>query len=337
MGGRALLQAGIETKRIDRDSFDKLYIELEPKLKTIYNKVQLIPFYETKETFGDMDILVSEPKEDLGIKGGDDFRRMFQKLFNPKAFVHNGNVISFDQNNFQVDIIKTKPKYWQTTLTYYSYNDLGNLMGRIARKLGFRYGHYGLKGAYKSKYGFNDYEFFISDDIPKIFEFLGFDYNIFKSGFDTLEEIFEYVVGSEYFDPKVFAYENLDHTNRVRNKKRDSYQKFIEYIEKLNFDLSYVSTKDKDYHFERARIMFGDDLRNQIETFKVYDEELNKVRQKFNGNIVMEIINLKGQELGEFIRLFKNNIPNNFNSFNQYILETDEEQIKKDIKNFSEK
>lgn len=335
MGGRALLQAGIETKRIDRDSFYKLYDELEPKLQTIYNKVQLIPFYRTKETFGDMDILVSEPKEDLGIRGANDFRLLFQKLFNPKAIIHNGNVWSFDQDNFQVDIIKTKPKYWDTTLTYYSYNDLGNLMGRIARRLGFRYGHYGLKGVYKSKYGFNDYEFFISDDIPKIFEFLGFYYDEFKLGFDTLEDIFEYVIDSDYFDPNIFAYENLDHTNRVRNKKRDSYQKFIEYISVDNFEVSEF--EGKDYHFERARIMFGEDLKNQIETFKVYDEQLNKIRQKFNGNIVMDITKLQGKELGEFISLFKNNIPNNFNSFNQYILETDEEQIKKDIKIFSEK
>lgn len=194
---------------------------------------------------------------------------------------------------------------------------------------------YGLKGVYKSKYGFNDYEFFISDDIPLIFKFLGFDYDIFDAGFDTLEEIFEYVINSEYFDPAIFLYENLDHTNRVRNKKRDSYRQFIQYISDIM--LSDDIFEGKDYHFERARIMFGDDLKNQLESFKVYDEQLNKVRQKFNGNIVMDITKLQGAELGNFIRLFKNNIPNNFNSFTEYILETDEEQIKKDIKNFSEK
>lgn len=331
MGGRALLQAGIETKRIDRDSFDNLYKELEPKLKTIFEKVKLIPFYKTKKDFGDMDILVSE------FTGGNDIRKKLQELFNPTVIIHNGNVWSFDRDNFQIDIIKTKPKFWDTTVNYYSYNDLGNLMGRIARKLGFRYGHYGLKGVYKSKYGFSDYEFFISDNIPLIFEFLGFDYDEFVAGFNTLEEIFEYVITSEYFDPKVFAYENLDHTNRVRNKKRDSYQKFIEYIGKLTFDLSFASLKDEQYHFERARIMFGNDLANQIETFKVYDEQLNEIRQKFNGNIVMELTGLEGKELGEFIRLFKNNIPNNFNNFNEYVLTSSIEQIRKDIKIFSEK
>lgn len=334
MGGRALLQAGIETKRIDRNSFDKLYKELEPKLKTIYEKVKLIPFYRTKETFGDMDILVSEPKSDLRLKGANDFRLLFQKLFKPNAIIHNGNVWSFDQNSFQIDVIKTKPKYWDTTLTYYSYNDLGNLMGRIARRLGFRYGHYGLKGTFKSKYGFSDYEYFVNDNIPLIFEFLGFDYDEFYAGFDTLEEIFEYVVNSEYFEPSIFLYENLDHTNRVRNKKRDSYRKFIEYISDTVLDENVI---DKDYHFKRALVMFGDDLINNIETLKVYDEQLNRVRQKFNGNIVMELTGLKGRELGEFIKLFKNNILNNFNSFNGYVLETPEETIKEHIINFSEK
>ena len=334
MGGRELLQEGIETKRIDRDSFDKLYKELEPKLKTIYEKVELIPFYRTKQDFGDMDILVSEPKSNLGIKGANDFRLLFQKLFNPNVIIHNGNVWSFDQDSFQIDIIKTKPKFWDTTLTYYSYNDLGNLMGRIARRLGFRYGHQGLTYSYKSKYGFSDTETIVSQNVESIFEFLGFNYGDFVKGFDTLEEIFVYVVNSEFFNPDIFAYENLDHTNRVRNRKRDSYQKFIEYISNFKMDdstralIKQEMYSMKGFHFDRAIEIFGSELTSILKEYEESDEKLNSIRQKFNGNIVMELTGLKGKELGAFITLFKNIISNNFN---EYVLNNASQQIREDI------
>ena len=42
--------------------------------------------------------------------------------------------------NFQIDFIKVGEENWETSKNYFSYNDLGNLMGRLAQRLGVKYG-----------------------------------------------------------------------------------------------------------------------------------------------------------------------------------------------------
>ena len=338
MGGRALLQHGIETKRIERDEFDNLSSSITSSLSEIFKYVEVIPFYKNKKDFGDMDVLVSEfiPLRQSINHTLPNVDQELRRLFNPKVLIHNGSVWSFDQDDFQIDVIVMPMRNWDSALAYYSYNDLGNFMGRIARKTGFKYGHKGLTYNYKSEYGFGDVEIEVSKNVQYIFEFLGFDYTTFLCGFNTLEKIFEYIVESDYYDPKIFAYENLDHTNRVRNRKRVSYQKFIEYISKLSFYPNKFSKRDKVWFWQRALDVFGQDINKTIYDLREKDKVKDSIRQKFNGNIIMELTGLEGKQLGEFIQLFKDDIIIRFNKFDEYVLKTPYEEIKDDIKKFYE-
>jgi hypothetical protein len=42
--------------------------------------------------------------------------------------------------NFQIDLIFTKPKFYESSLNYFAYNDLGNLLGRGAEQISGKLG-----------------------------------------------------------------------------------------------------------------------------------------------------------------------------------------------------
>jgi len=332
MGGNVLKNT--VTRRYKRDEYFTLFNNVKDVLYEAtlnydawLDGFVLIPSYKSKESFGDMDILINEKwfKQDMRIIN----------IYHPtEVFCEkNSNVISFDYHEFQIDFIFIPDEYFKTALTYFSYNDLGNLMGRIANNMGVRYGHDGLKMLY---YSDNKnkvlVEIHLSYDIPKIFKFLGFNYDRFLEGFNDITDIFNYVIDSEFFSKEIFAYENLNHENRTRNKKRKTYGKFLEYIQELKSD-DYVYPNDKTEWLSRIDEFFPNvKVYEKIEEAKKREEVNKKIKEKFNGDIVRLITGLEGEELGKFIKKFKEFC----NDFEQYILDTDVKIINENIYDYWE-
>ena len=66
MGGKAL--KSIQTIRINRCQFDSLSNKICEKLKEKFTLIGIPTFYRNKETFGDIDILVSTTNINLDIR-----------------------------------------------------------------------------------------------------------------------------------------------------------------------------------------------------------------------------------------------------------------------------
>ena len=132
MGGNALAKFGAE--RVDRETFHLYEEELFIILKELFpqHTFKTIPFYRGKETFGDMDILMYPEFPEGG-------KKLLAERVGSAGEYDNKDVFSFMYKNLQVDMIYTHDTV--SAMRYYSYNDLGNLMGRIFRRLGLRYGH----------------------------------------------------------------------------------------------------------------------------------------------------------------------------------------------------
>lgn len=111
---------------------------------------------------------------------------------------------------------------FQTCRDYYTYNDLGNLIGRVAHKMGMKFGHLGL--LYPLRDG--DHliaELVVTRDTRQALEFMGYDFDRWNQGFDQLTDIFEFAASTPYFNPEAFTLENLNHRNRTRNRKRNTF------------------------------------------------------------------------------------------------------------------
>lgn len=295
MGGLALKNT--YTRRYSRAEFDAVSAELLETLRKHFKRADIPLFYSSKESFGDIDIILSMD----GFNG--NLYEYIQETFKPNEIFPNGNCYSFDYKEIQVDLITCSDDNFESNYHYLAFNDLGNMMGRIAQKLGLKYGQEGMwyNHYFKEQKG----RIAVSQDFPKIFEFLGFNYKRWQEGFETLEDIFDYVATSPYFDVDMFDLEHLNKINRERNAKRKSYMSFLEYIKENYADLKF-EYEDKPVYVERAKKFFPEArMEENIRQFEYEVARKRLIQAKFGGHEIMRRYGMKGKELGNAIKGFK--------------------------------
>lgn len=156
MGGNALKNTA--TRRLDRAAFERVSLDVVAGLEAAFPtaRVVVIPAYATKADFGDLDVLMTA--EDVEAHGGvEALKGLATTRFGATEVVRNGPVLSFDHRDaaapaepgFQVDVIVQARESFDFALNYFSFNDLGNLIGRTAHKQGASFGHDGLWYVYR--------------------------------------------------------------------------------------------------------------------------------------------------------------------------------------------
>lgn len=334
MGGNALKHVGVERKL--KADYDVVMTDVMTKLAELFPASRCgVPLsYSDKESFGDGDVLL----ESNWLPA--DWKEKIKEVFQPTDTVSNGGVFSFDYQKMQIDIITSPKEDFAINLTYLSYNDLGNLMGRVAHKMGFKYGHDGLTKVMRDgseKVG----EVPLSKNAKEIFHFLGYDYNRFCMGFQKLEHIFEFAASSPYFSRTIYQLENRNNVSRVRDAKRPTYTAFLKWLEEKSWLDKYhwspyvgdnVSTErdaERTYWNETA-FKFFPHFKTEYD-YRWSQHLLNlRAKLKWNGEIVSNLTGLKGKELGAFMKFCKDNPPGHpvaTLSFNQLMDTLSNEQI----------
>lgn len=303
MGGHALKLA--KTRRITREEFEESSNYLLETLNMTFVKTAIPRYFESKETFGDIDIIVSLE----GYSG--NLRKYIEDTFEPTEIFHNGNAYSFDYKEAQIDLITVEGKDFDSNFHYLAFNDLGNFIGRMAQVMGLKYGQEGLWYNHYTNGNQKD-KIIISKDYPKIFKYMDLDYDKWIDGFDSLEEIFEYVKTSRFFNPEIFQMYHLNKINRERNAKRASYTAFLEYIEgdKPNENHALL---DVVFHKEHLINIIEEafpeaNITLEVKRIEYEAAKANYAGAKFNGGIIMKEYNLKGKELGDSIKKFKEHV-----------------------------
>lgn len=263
--------------------------------------VGTLSIVKEKETFGDLDLVVTGNKE-----------KLIEILINHYPLFINGNIISIKDNDFQVDLILVPEISFKYSIHYFGCQDLGNLLGRIIKQYGFKHGWNGLyyiqrNGDHVVK------EHLLSINYLDIINILGLDKCKFFNGFNDYEDMFNWLVKSPLFISSIFKYENLNHTNRVRDRKRKVYNLFLDYIDKLD-----GSIKNKEVpklsEEEKRSFVFSKFPKLALEVEQL-DKEIeihNMVKSKFNGELVKSLTGLSGVSLGNFIKLFKSSYNDNW-------------------------
>lgn len=323
MGGNALKNT--KTSRLSQKEFFETQKKVIEKIKETFPfaRVETIPAYSEKQTFGDLDILITS--EDIRAYKQSHFKEeainpldeLTHQLFNSTETFENNTVFSFDyrehagtEYGFQVDLIYTQNDYFDFTKNYFSYNDLGNLIGRVAAGMGLKFGHLGL--TYDVKDGNNHFAVLeISRDFNKSLEFLGFSSERYHRGFKNLSEIFEYIVNSKYYSHDLYTLEKSSYAERERERKRPTYRAFIQYSKKLSEiqkNTFFFPEKKKDWLPEIFKNFEGsEEAYNNAWNFKTNRENAKKI---FNARNIGNITGLENKYLGHFM----NHIRANFNN-----------------------
>lgn len=319
MGGNALK---VKTIRLPKDDYEILKTEIIEKMSGMLStRIEVVPAYFDKPDFGDIDILV----EVTNLK--DNWRQLVINEFKPTDINYNGSVMSFDYNNFQVDLISVPRNYFETSLVYYSYNDIGNFMGVIANRLYLKYGHDGLSYVCRDKEHHHMVdEISISKDIPYIFDILGFDFERFKKGFKTYEDIYDYIYESKYFKTDMFLRndDEMGEIEKKRKKKRKGYAGFLEYLKNKPVK-NYVTDDIRTEIF--ARIFTKEVLIKKAEIEAKF-EKIKLFNKRFNADLVMEWTGIDKKDLGSFMAALKPKTP----EFIQAVL-NDEQHAKQTVIN----
>jgi hypothetical protein len=362
MGGRAILaEHGVATVRLPADDYDRLWEFLRtevlvyqytvmagpntygesPKFR-LPNAFIQIPAYALKPDFGDMDLLTTWPIDRI------------YNLLKPEVlgasclFSRNGNTLSvglpldcLDRPGeyFQVDFIHVSEELKGFALGYFSYNDLGNLVGRVAHRLGLKFGHDGLWCTIREGDQVVE-DILVTADFKAALQFLG--YPIPEEGqFQELEDVFRYVTQSEYFHRDMYPLEHRNTKARMRDRKRATYQAFLRWLDErpdLPNGYSAVRRTEGTHGRENAPFWVLEDLSVEFPGFseKLCEAqtklEMRKLlKTKFSGSLVREITGLEGEVLGGFMKALEGWFSNDRYLKNYYMLTASPEQIRQKI------
>lgn len=330
MGGKALKNT--YTERKENIEYNSICNDVVTILqKELMTDIHVVQSYRNKKSHGDLDVLIKVTSE-LHNKG-INFVDFIKKTFNPNEIYNNGGVVSFDYRTFQIDFIPVRESNWDVSIGFFDFDPSGNLMGKVYHKFGLKYGFEGLMYPFRNFNGRLSQDILLSKDNRKIFEFLGYDYDRFLKGFDEIIEIFYFVIESKYFDSTIFQMDNLNQIDRKRNRKRQTYQDFLEFIKNKNINKVYPFKRKEDYIFEIDKYFPEANLINKLQELQKKDEQNKEMNSKFNGKLVMNVYpDLKGSELGNMIT----NFMKSFEDYRSFVLTNSSNDIIEEFKKFYE-
>ena len=311
MGGHALKK--VITTRKNNEEYQKIKKAIIDLLQIENLKIDFPYEVPGKETFGDLDIIYqSEPTIDI--------REIVTRLFNPQEIVTNGDVLSFNYGDFQIDMIKCINL--EFAKFYFSYGDFGAIVGRIVNNYGFKFGH---EGFWVNVYTDENDNFDVRHSFGKIMlttnpkelcTFLEIDYDRWEK-LNSMEDIFDYIKSLKLFKPDIFEILNYDHNRRA--KARPMYMKFLDYIN--------VEIQRGGLHINENLQKEGIKYFNKEEEYNNLFVELRRkkeISEKFNGKILIEL-GVEQKKLGMIIKMFKEKYDED------WILNNTKEQILKEL------
>jgi hypothetical protein len=319
MGGN-LFKAG----RVTKERYEEILATLIPVLDKHFGNSYRIPRpYRDKADYGDVDIIL-----DAGaVRTQFDWFDSLCDELGVEETHRVRNVLSMLYMNFQVDIFMTPTSELESSANFMSYNILGNLVGRIYHKFNLRYGEAGLFYVLRGFTNHISKEIIVTRDMNKILSFVGLSYDRWKEGFNNVEEIFEYVIESPYFCSNSYSPEFYN--VRKRANERPDFVKFLDYLEVNKIEKNFPFEKPKEQYLGMIDFYFKTDLKSAHEKH-LRQERLKQVAEKFNGRIIMELLNIEGKELGAFIGNYKNGFQDE-TTFEDFILNASQKEIEQDI------
>lgn len=267
--------------------------ELVQEVKKILHNWQVddIVSYREKKDHGDIDFIV-EPElteEILGI------------YFPNCPILSNSYLTSIQYKGVQLDFSRIPNEGRSQALSYFAYNDLGNLIGRVTKNYGFKFGFRGVYYVLRRE-GETTRDIPVNITFTQALTLFGFNAREWRNGFDNLDQMFQWLAEGLFTDPKMFAYEALDSENRRRNKKRKVYQACLEWFEKTP-PLGHAVVTEK-YFFDQIGIYdpsFEKKIAREIElsTYR------RKAKENFPSARVSEMLGVTQKDLGEAMKYIR--------------------------------
>jgi len=285
-----------------------------------------------KDSYGDIDIIYISGTYILNF-----IKSEFNIIDSISNSVISSVAINYENNNYQVDFIKSSLEEYEIHKFYLSYGDMGNIIGRMTNANGIKFG---INGLYLYYYPNGDtsiatFKLHLSTNPFEICDFLNLNYDQYVNGFETLNDIFNWIIKCKYFNKKLFNNDNLNTKYKHRIQTRKMFNHFIEFINTIQIN-EINEPKDKKTYIIDAQLeaiqYFNkiDILNNEIELL----QKKNIIKSKFNGKLFIDR-GINPRLINNYIEQFQISIKNKYNKpFDIYIIETSQDKIISELNNF---
>ncbi|MCJ1382033.1 hypothetical protein MMC17_005145 [Xylographa soralifera] len=234
MGGKAFAHPphSLSTPRIPHT----IYVLLRDKyicvLSRFYQNVASPIEAPEKASYGDIDILVSEPHPTTTIQS------LSQALDAKTSISTSGSpstsfAISFPDYSdkyIQLDIHVCPKSTFTWELFTASHGDLWNLLGTSLRGFGLTANNVGLnlRIAEIEHLDRRRSMLFLTSDSTSVLDLMGLDVQKYWRQFANVNELYEYVISTRFFRKDSYVREGLKSNDRKRMGKRPLYQQFVD-------------------------------------------------------------------------------------------------------------
>ncbi|KAI0822245.1 hypothetical protein BC628DRAFT_1327609 [Trametes gibbosa] len=293
MGGNAFKALAGAFPRMPPAVYNALKAALLPPLRPLYTHVVVAHEAPEKADYGDLDIVVSGPREGLT---ADDVKAALRATH---SVVLGGNRIS----NFAIPVgaFQTVARAWSgaapvcgqepsdvataseaevfiqvdvnvcadsaqldRTVFYSSYGDMGLMLGLLVQTAGLSLGIYGLKLA--EPIGSPPQTYYLSSSMVDILAFLGLSMERWQRGFTTQEEVIRWVASSPFataFSARLKSGESKQLLPKEKGEGRAMRQKFISFLKTHEIDVPtdsiFALPRDREEKMHAALRYFGKD------------------------------------------------------------------------------
>ncbi|ANE44361.1 hypothetical protein [Deinococcus puniceus] len=250
-----------------------------------------------KPDFGDLDVLVSR----------DALTAPFLAEFRARLGITQTRRVkgieSHDFGGFQVDLMATPPAELRTRFEFMSWGDLGNILGRMMRPLGLKWGESGLLYVYRrpdEAHYLRTYT--VSLSIDAVMQAAGLDAAHWHAGFETEAAMFGWAAGASRFSARPYLSPEGDFGRRIL--ERPGLQRFADYLE----GAGWVAPLEREPN-QPPEVLFELFPQSGLAAFlgaEAIAAGRDRVRRgKFSGRLVMALRpELSGKLLGLFMQAF---------------------------------
>ena len=295
------------------------YLEIEAEVRAALDPLlgdgyRIPRYYGSKPDFGDLDVVVSA--DAIAALGGfEAFRSAIATALEVQDSKSVGHVYSTvvpdPGGGFQVDYFVRAAELLEPTYHYLSFNDLGNLIGKIYRRLGLKYGEDGLRYVFRraSQPSYKR-ELLVSRDWPRILAFLELDVPAWEAGFADLEAMFTWVVASPWFSVAPYREDSRAGKTERRARTRPTMARFLAWLDEAGIDRECAYRAGRDAYVDTIAAAFPEaELPEALAEERAREREAEALRAKFDGDRVREWTGLDGKPLGAFLRRFSRTYP----------------------------
>lgn len=300
MGGNTFYQP-----RLPRDAYLTTETHVRQVLPGLFGTQWRIPAYHAdKADFGDLDVMIAssalttERLQAFGTAvGATDYRRhnVGHSFLTPVPGDPHGRLL-------QVDLFGTPDDLLHTRATFMGWGDFGNILGRLLKPLGLRWGEVGLEYVHRVP-GDDHWKrlHLVSRDIDTALHVAGLDPATYHAGFASERAMHDYLRASPLFS----GYPFLNPGSRLNRKTitRPGMTRFITYLRDLGTPEGEHAPTWSAEQTDAALPGYG--ILAFAQAASAEHARLARLKQHVNGHLVMTLTGRTGRDLGNLMRALK--------------------------------